>query len=205
MGKFVDPGKEDHIADDQYEETFYREADALEDSVLFLNEQLGKALYKGNKPAVERFSKTGPDFARFIEDASTTDEEGSICSDEDLSDDEESNRLLTEEENMEDDEYSETDHDEGSGIPQSLERQNSDDQAVVNKYIDEELGDAERNPHQLLDILPEEHRQDLIAIKHWKSLYKSRFQWDPDADFMTFLDREKSKRRSPFLIASQDY
>lgn len=77
QGKFFTLGKDgnSNVADNEDVGSWYKEADALEDVFLFPEHPGGKAFFKGNRPAVDRHTKSVPDFARFVADESTTDEE----------------------------------------------------------------------------------------------------------------------------------
>ena len=76
---FLDRHQPDGIAKDQHVNSFYQEADALEDEVLFPDVQNSAAVFKSN--AVERFVNNMPDWDRFVNDLSTDEE---MCTDDEV-------------------------------------------------------------------------------------------------------------------------
>ena len=187
--KFVDHTKEDFISNDQHEDCFYQEADALEDSILFPEDLGSKAHYKANRPAVERFCNKGPDWERFVNDWSTTDEEVEDSDDLDgdkLGLEKKDDHLLTEGAHANNSDRS--DSDENSGTSTSWES------------LQESIEDSDEEGLDLADSFDEgvltrlgEATRDILSTKGWKNPRLSKKE-NTEAELMTFLDREKSKR-----------
>ena len=252
--------------DDQHVNYWYNKADILEDDILFPSDRQGKALYKANRPAVDRHADRQPDFARFIADESSSDEDaewGRI---------EGHRALLTEAKDgdTQEDSWDDTSDTSSSSheaeekvlmpVPETLEptpssrtglvparkqgnnrkkkdsggkgwdeapapkresRNNFEVQSSTsnaegtaflkskskrNNNDDGEESESSDSSGDLIDLFPDktlarmsaEDRSDLMAQKGWKNPYLSKFDRDPYSDFMTFMDREKSKRECMF-------
>ena len=170
---FLDPYAEDGHAADPSAEVCYQEADALEDKVLFPEGQ-GKALFNSKLNAVEKFVKTFPDWDRFINDFSTTDEEAPWCKigklqpfERDLAkaDSEESDDSELEEGSL-DSTSSETSQDSTESSKQLAQ-----DSVVSIKYAKRQ-GLDDRNIHHItagsrLGALSQESKEDLRLMRRW--------------------------------------
>lgn len=220
---FLDPHAEDGRAPDVGADICYQEADALEDSVLFPEGQ-GKALFKSKLNAVDKFVKTFPDWDRFINDFSTTDEEFSVDRIGKL---EPFERDLANADSGESDESDDSELDEGSvdsnssktsEVSTESSKRLGQDSVVSIKYA-KRVGLDERNIHHItagsrLGALSQESKTDLAVMRDWHNPHVNRegtYGWDPyanqvpDADrmvlgerdvraeFMTFVDRERSR------------
>ena len=185
------------VAEKRHDEIFYNEADALEDLVLFPEEQSGgSALFKPSKSAVEKLVGRVPNFFRFVYDLDTDDETSSSESDE------EDNSLRN----------NETSEGEGHELAIRTKPQSpatSDDGAQKTEESSESEddggqtceddsgteGDSDSTDSALKKFLEEvapEDRQDLASMDGWKCP-KRWGTGDPQAEFMTFMDREKSR------------
>ncbi|KAG8526628.1 uncharacterized protein KY384_008829 [Bacidia gigantensis] len=193
---FIDPNQPDGLAEDQHTSSFYQEADALEDQVLFPDDQKGAAAFKGN--AVDRFLSNFPDWSRFVNDLST-DEEMCTDSDEEWEDEDHDNHLIDGPK-----QHLRVNDVEKSSSEESESISGSDDELVVTSIARNDpalrlftkardgnytpLGDKFKS--KALDKLSDEMRRDVLATKGWKSTHDYT---DTRAEFMNFIDREKSK------------
>ena len=172
------------IAEDQHQDLFYNEADALEDCILFPDE--GNALFKPNSNALAKLEGRMPNMLRFIQDLDTdeetdpsdTEEECDRCN-ENSSDGSKVRRLVARE--------SKTD--------------NSDSSDTESQISEDSLGsETEEKPSfEKFDIRHHikgtsvEDRKDIAVLTGWKPPPSLEQRWmDPDSEFRTFLDREKS-------------
>ena len=82
---FIDT-KTQTIAEDQHEDIFYSEADALEDCILFPVDNQESALFKPNSNAIDKLLGKVPNMMRFIQDLDTDEEASSSDEDDDVRD-----------------------------------------------------------------------------------------------------------------------
>ena len=202
--QFIDIEQED-VSEDQLEEIFYNEADAMEDLVLFPTESLaGEALYKPSKSAVDKLVGSVPDMVRFVCDMDSDEGDDSFNDDENdhlIEGDREyqgsdsamqsMGRSLDQLRNFPTRSKNllkhESEHDEDLRSEVSL---GDDDSSSVHSSDSEILDLA-----SMLQGATVQDRQDLSVMEHWRC----RKRWgegDPESEFMIFLDREKSKGMS---------
>ena len=176
---FLDPHTEDGRAADVGAEICYQEADALEDGVLFPEGQ-GKALFKSKLNAVDKFVKTFPDWDRFINDYSTTDEEAPWCKIGDL---EPFERDLAKADSEESDDSELEEGSVGSESSKTSEvstessKKLGQDSVVSIKYA-KRMGLDERSIHHItagsrLGALSKESRKDLALMMDWDNPHEN--------------------------------
>lgn len=185
------------VAEDQLEYLFYSEADALEDYILFPDEHLeGDTVYRPHANALEKLARKGPNMLRFIQDLDTDEETDSSGDENELSDDDdECDRLIANDgedskahfKAIMDRSHSATSSDDDT--PGSDESSQSEDEDE-SKYKDSDVV-------SLLKGANLEDKKDLAVLKGWNhpGLWERRLKGgtDPKEEFMTFLDREKSR------------
>lgn len=124
-------------------------------------------------------------YRRFIQDADTDDE---------LDD---NGKLLRHESDDDDDDLSE-DEDADDHL---LENGNADEDSDEPAFSDAD-SDVSSESKKLLQWIhaqvPEEVRQDMAVMRNWEP--PTKYGENPQAEFMTFLDREKSKGTVPSSI-----
>lgn len=198
--QFIDT-KTQSVAEDQLEYLFYSEADALEDYILFPDEHLeGDIVYRPHVNALEKLAGKAPNMLRFIQDLDTDEETDSSDDDEELSDDDdECDHLIAN--NGEDlkahfEAIMDRSHDTTSSDDDTLESDKSSQSEGEDgsKYKDSDVA-------SLLMGANGDDKKDLAVLKGWNhpGLWERRLElrMDPKAEFMTFLDREKSKCAHP--------
>ncbi|KAL8925664.1 MAG: hypothetical protein Q9208_003347 [Pyrenodesmia sp. 3 TL-2023] len=176
---------------------FYGEPDVLEDEVLFpeeLSTETSKALYSGKASALDDFVHNGPNWERFIQDLDTDEE---MDSDDDIKSDD--NEYTSEDESGDD----EPEADEGKGGHRLLENPNEerdDSEEDDDLPLETRRGDDDRSQSafskELADELFEKmfsanEKEDMAVMANWKP--PRDFRENVKADFMMFMDREKSK------------
>lgn len=195
---------------------FYNEADAAEDSVLFPDESLAETtgyVYKGGDSAIDDYIRRGPDWDRFILDLETDEElSDSHDSDRENGSSRESGDTPTDEDSdgwapSSNDDLDRQSVQKKKFNPSSLkdavqaavmqetlqklsatDEQNSaqkrnESSAHMTKKHGE--GDESRRP------ITNEAAKDLAQLLEWKP--QSRWGSNPEHDFTSFMDREKSK------------
>ena len=193
---------EEQIAPDLDQSYFYGEADALEDEVLFPEEfstETSNALYSGTANALENFGNEGPNWERFVHDLETDEE---LESDEfDGSDwSNESDEYVLENESEGDaeewEDESENDDEQSLALENTEQSNNGrDDHAMVKSDVKPDNPTMEEI---LSSVFSAEQQKDLALLRHWKP--PRDFRADVKADFETFFDREKSRRKSCLLL-----
>lgn len=193
---------EEQIAPDLDRSYFYGEADALEDEVLFPEEfstEPSNALHSGTANALENFGNEGPNWERFVHDLETDEE---LESDEfDGSDwSNESDEYVLENESEADaeewEDESENDDEQGLALETTkLSNNGRDDHAMVKSDV---KSDNPTMEEILSSVFSAEQQKDLALLRHWKP--PRDFRADVIADFETFFDREKSRRKPPMLL-----
>lgn len=193
---------EEQIAPDLDQSYFYGEADALEDEVLFPEEfstETSNALYSGTANALENFGNEGPSWERFVHDLETDEElesdefDGSEWSNE-------SDEYVLENETEADAEEweDESEHDDEQGLAletTKLSNNGRDDHAMVKSDV---KSDNPTTEEILSSMFSAEQQKDLALLRHWKP--PRDFRADVKADFETFFDREKSRRKPSLLL-----
>ena len=159
-------------------QSFYSEADAMEDAILFPEEINGgqePTLYKGRRSAIDDFLRKGPDWDRFITDADTeSDVSSSGDSDGSLSDEESGRsewRTLTDE----DDSGHDSAHDDGR---QMITSGNSKPNTGDRKHT----GSSNQNLVRFLKSSTSQVEESALkAIKGWKC--PNPIGENPEGDF----------------------
>ena len=197
------------------ESYFYNEADAAEDIILFPEEMStghAKSVYKAGNSAIDKFMRKGPDFDRFVMDLET-DEEFDDTSSSEI---EESHLIADKPDNA-------TSHEDGGhrlvtnnssqGEPEPLpveaayailcqDALSTPYTSSSNSESGEETSVEERGAKRagrmqeteletLRSVLTDDQKQQLAILKNWKS--PQQYGSIPEKDWMSFLDREKSK------------
>jgi len=201
------------------ESSFYSEADAVEDTVLFPEETSTgdvKTVYKANNSAIDNYVSKGPDWVRFILDLDTDED----VDDDETSSDGETNYLI--DDGLGDGTSSNTSHDHTvedqsirmesgplpseavyaalcqdalSTLPDSSPECSSNKQNSLVKRQQRVAGPLEEDEAQKLrSLLTDNQKKDLDLLK---SCGPPTYEWgsDPRKDFAWFKDREKSKGR----------
>lgn len=185
---------EEQMAPDLDQSYFYGEADTLEDEVLFAEEfstEPSNALYIGTVNALENFGNEGPNWERFVHDLETDEElESDESSGSDWSD-ESDNHLLENENQGDEDEWedeSEDDEEREHALETTKASSNGEDDLAMVK------SDSPTMEEILSSVFSAEQQKDMAVLHLWKP--PRDFRADVKADFDTFYDREKSRRKS---------
>lgn len=187
-------------AEDQHQELFYNEADALEDCILLPDE--GNALFKPNSNALAKLEGRMPNMLRFIQDLDTDEETDPSDAEEECdrcienSSDESKAHQLASQKGKND-----------SSDSSDMESQISEDS--LGSEIEKDPSSEKNNIRQYIKGTSVEDRKDLHVLTKWKAPLRLEIRrMDPDCEFRIFLDREKSickycpqiKCTSPLLI-----
>ena len=197
------------------ESYFYNEADAAEDIILFPEEMStghAKSVYKAGDSAIDKFMRKGPDFDRFVMDLET-DEEFDDTSSSEVEDD----YLITDQPDIatshEDGDHRLVTYHSAQGEPKSLPLEaayailcqdalSTPHTSSSNSESGEETSVEERGAkgagrmqetelETLHSVLTDDQKQELAVLKNWKS--PQQYGSIPEKDWISFLDREKSK------------
>ena len=181
------------IAEDQHDELFYNEADALEDRILFPQEHTEKnPLFKPSQGsnAVNKLENSLPNFWRFINDLDS-DEESDLSDEDDVDD-----QSITDGSDKPDDlalaimQRSNSSTSSGNHSQRNGDLTTPEDVDGSEWETDQDSNSDQDLVRRLRKGPTDSDKQDLAAMGGWE--YKKRR--DPKSDFSTFLDREKSKR-----------
>ena len=172
------------IAEDQHQDLFYNEADALEDCILFPDE--GNALFKPNSNALAKLEGQMPNMLRFIQDLDIDEETDPSDAEEEFdrrnentSDGSKVHRLAARESKIDSSDLSD------------MESQISEDS--LGSEIEEDPSSERLDIPQRIKVTSAEDRKDLAVLTGWKAPPRLELQrMDPESEFRTFLDREKS-------------
>ena len=172
------------IAEDQHQDLFYNEADALEDCILFPDE--GNALFKPNSNALAKLEERVPNMLRFIQDLDTDEETDPSDAEEECDRCNENSSGCSKVHQL---------AARGSKIDGSdssdMESQISEDS--LGSEIEEDPSSEKFDIRQHIKGTSIEDRKDLAVLTGWKAPPRLELQrMDPDSEFRTFLDREKS-------------
>lgn len=184
---------EEQMAPDLDQSCFYGEADALEDEVLFPEEsstEPSNALYSGTVNALENFGNEGPNLVRFVHDLETDEELESNESNGSNWSDVSDGHLLENENQSDEDEWkdeSEDDEEREVALENAKPSNNGEDDLATVK------SDSPTMEEILSSVFSAEQQKDMAVLHLWKPPRDLRA--DFKADFDTFYDREKSRRK----------
>ena len=202
--QFIDIEQQE-VSEDQLEEIFYNEADAMEDLVLFPTESTaGEALFKPSKSAVDKLVGSVPDMVRFVCDIDSDEDDDSF-------NDDEKNHLIEG-----DREYQGCDsamQSTGRSLDQlrdfptrskNLSKPESEVDEDLSSEVsleDNDSSSVHSSDSESFDLASMfqgatfQDKQDLSVMEHWRCS-KRWGEGGPESEFMIFLDREKSKGMS---------
>ena len=184
--------REEQLAPEFPPSYFYGEADVLEDGVLLPEEfstESSNALYSGWVNALENFGNEGPNWERFVHDLDTEEELSSDGSHESEESEESDDRLLEDGNDSDGEEWEDdSENEEYEHITEKRNLlENRDDTLAIRKSPNSE------KENLLSLVFSKEQQKDLTVLEQWKP--PRDFRADVKADFNTFHDREKSRRR----------
>ena len=171
------------IAEDQHEELFYSEADALEDLILFPDE--ANALFKPNANALQKIEGRVPNMLRFIQDLDTDEETNPS------DDDEESDHRITNGPTKPR-QLSIADEDDRMNWSDDDSRESEDSLSSNGESeIDDDPSSESFDVRRFIKGTNAEDRKDIALLTGWTN--KDGWQrLNPELEFMRFVDREKS-------------
>ncbi|KAL6720831.1 hypothetical protein ACLMJK_002756 [Lecanora helva] len=170
---------------------FYTEADKLEDALLFPEELAGaqKALYSGKNSDLESFADGGIAWDRFVQDLDTDEDTSESESSNGVDEDDDGDEEVDGDDDDDGDDDQWEDESDGDKMSETSPRQSKRHDRPQHERLPPQL--CRKHEWEVQPYLSKEEKQDLGILEGWNPPHE--YGSNVEAEFWTFMDREKSR------------